>query len=98
MIFPMPDTPDPSAPSESALPAKVLVVDDEPRNLEVVSHLLEMEGLRVATAGDGEAALAAVAAEAPDVILLDVMMPGLEGFEVCRRLKGDPATVFIPAR
>ncbi|MBF8281544.1 MAG: hypothetical protein HW378_459 [Anaerolineales bacterium] len=92
----MPDTPDPSAPSESALPAKVLVVDDEPRNLEVVSHLLEMEGLRVATAGDGEAALAAVAAEAPDVILLDVMMPGLEGFEVCRRLKADPATVFIP--
>jgi len=92
----MPDTPDPSAPPESALPAKVLVVDDEPRNLEVVSHFLEMEGLRVATAGDGEAALAAVAAEAPDVILLDVMMPGLEGFEVCRRLKADPATVFIP--
>jgi signal transduction histidine kinase len=92
----MPDTPDPSAPPESAIPAKVLVVDDEPRNLEVVSHFLEMEGLRVATAGDGEAALAAVAAEAPDVILLDVMMPGLEGFEVCRRLKADPATVFIP--
>jgi signal transduction histidine kinase len=92
----MPDAPDPAAPPESALPAKVLVVDDEPRNLEVVSHFLEMEGLRVATAGDGEAALAAVAAEAPDVILLDVMMPGLEGFEVCRRLKADPATVFIP--
>jgi signal transduction histidine kinase len=92
----MPDAPDPSAPPESAIPAKVLVVDDEPRNLEVVSHFLEMEGLRVATAGDGEAALAAVAAEAPDVILLDVMMPGLEGFEVCRRLKADPATVFIP--
>jgi signal transduction histidine kinase len=96
MIFVMPDAPHPATLPEKATPAKVLAVDDEPRNLEVVSHFLEMEGFRVATAGDGEAALAAVAAEAPDVILLDVLMPGLEGFEVCRRLKADPATVFIP--
>jgi two-component system sensor histidine kinase/response regulator len=81
---------------ETVTPAKVLVVDDEPRNLEVISHFLAMEGFQVATAEDGEAALAAVSAEPPDVILLDVVMPHLEGFEVCRRLKADPATVFIP--
>ena len=90
------DAPDSSAPPETMASAKVLAVDDEPRNLEVVSHFLEMEGFQVVTAADGEAALAMVAADAPDLILLDVMMPGLEGFEVCRRLKADPATVFIP--
>ncbi len=92
----MPDAPDSSAPPETTASAKVLAVDDEPRNLEVVSHFLEMEGFQVLTAADGEAALAMVAADAPDLILLDVMMPGLEGFEVCRRLKADPTTVFIP--
>ena len=81
---------------ETASPATVLVVDDEPRNLEVISHFLEREGFRVVTADDGQTALTAVAAAAPDVILLDVVMPGLEGFEVCRRLKADPATIFIP--
>jgi two-component system, sensor histidine kinase and response regulator len=95
MIFPMPDAPDASPPAMAA-PAKVLVVDDEPRNIEVVSQFLEMQGFRVMSARDGEAALAAVAADAPDVILLDVLMPGLEGFEVCRRLKANPTTVFIP--
>ena len=92
----MPDAPDSSAPPKTMASAKVLAVDDEPRNLEVVSHFLEMEGFQVVTAADGEAALAMVAADAPDLILLDVMMPGLEGFEVCRRLKADSATVFIP--
>jgi signal transduction histidine kinase len=94
-IFAMPGAPADS-PSAPASPAKVLVVDDEPRNLEVVSQFLEREGFRVATAEDGETALARVASDAPDVILLDVLMPGLEGFEVCRRLKADPSTVFIP--
>ena len=92
----MPDAQDSSAPPETMASAKVLAVDDEPRNLEVVSHFLEMEGFQVVTAADGEAALALVAADAPDLILLYVMMPGLEGFEVCRRLKANPATVFIP--
>jgi signal transduction histidine kinase len=77
-------------------PATVLVVDDEPFNLEVIQHFLLAEGLRVETADDGESALKAVRSQPPDLILLDVMMPGMDGFEVCRRLKAEPATAFIP--
>jgi signal transduction histidine kinase len=80
----------------SLSPATVLVVDDEPFNLDVIQHFLQAEGLRVALADDGETALQAVRAQPPDLILLDVMMPGLDGFEVCRRLKEEPATAFIP--
>lgn len=79
-----------------SFPAKVLVVDDEPYNREVITNFLQMEGFDVATAEDGEQALELAVDEAPDVILLDVMMPGPNGFEVCRQLKGNPATVFIP--
>jgi signal transduction histidine kinase len=95
--------PAPAAPLDSTLsaqldgrPATILVVDDEPRNIEVVTHFLEADGFGVISAEDGEHALAVVAETQPDVILLDVMMPLLDGFEVCRRLKADPATVFIP--
>ncbi len=77
-------------------PATVLVVDDEPRNLEVISHFLAAEGLLVLTAEDGEAALRAVAEHTPDLVLLDVVMPPPDGYEVCRRLKDNPATAFIP--
>ena len=80
----------------SSPPAQVLVVDDEANNREVLTLLLQAQGLSVATAEDGETALSAVAAAPPDLILLDVMMPGLDGFEVCRRLKAAPDTVFIP--
>ncbi len=74
----------------------VLVVDDEMHHREILTWLLQAEGWQVQTAEDGEAALAAVAAAPPDVILLDVMMPGLDGLETCRRLKAAPQTVFIP--
>ena len=63
----------------------ILVVDDLQGNLELLKGLLTREGYAVHTAADGEAALAAVAREAPDVVLLDVTMPKLDGFEVCRR-------------
>ncbi len=76
--------------------ATVLVVDDEPRNVEMLSDFLTLHGLRVVTAEDGEQALEVTYREMPDVILLDVVMPRLQGFDVCRRLKSDPATVFIP--
>ena len=73
----------------------VLVVDDAPANLTLMSGLLRGE-YRVRTADAGEKALAMVAAPLPDLILLDVMMPGMDGYEVCRRLKADPATAEIP--
>jgi signal transduction histidine kinase len=82
--------------SAEAPPTMVLAVDDEPRNLEVLSEILGAQGLQVITAEDGEEALNLVRERSPDVILLDVVMPHLDGFEVCRRLKADPATVFIP--
>lgn len=75
---------------------KILVVDDTQANVELLKGLLTREGYTVHTAADGEAALAAVARELPDLVLLDVMMPKLNGFEVCRRLKQDPATRLTP--
>ena len=84
--------------TEDALPATghVLIVDDIAENLLLVRAQLELEGHRVSEAGGGEAALAAVRAEPPDLILLDVLMPGIDGHEVCRRLKADSATRTIP--
>ncbi len=75
---------------------RVLVVDDVEPNVELLKRLLVRKGYTVETATDGESALAAIGRDAPDLILLDVMMPGLSGFEVCRRVKQDPATRLIP--
>jgi putative two-component system response regulator len=74
----------------------VLVVDDDPMNLEMLVAYLEQECYRVITAGSGSAALRAVAAAPPDLILLDAMMPDMDGFTVCARLKGTTATRLIP--
>jgi DNA-binding response OmpR family regulator len=68
---------------------QVLVVDDDPTVSDVVRRYLEQAGCRVRLAGDGAAALAAVAAEQPDIVVLDLMMPGIDGLEVCRRLRHD---------
>jgi putative two-component system response regulator len=75
---------------------KVLVVDDEEKNLRLVGAILSSNGYAFATARNGKEALDAVAAYAPDLVLLDVMMPEIDGFEVCKRLKNDPATLHIP--
>jgi putative two-component system response regulator len=74
----------------------ILVVDDIPLNRQFLKDELEDEGYLVSTAEDGEQALAIVADNPPDLILLDVMMPKLDGFEVCRRLKSDERTILIP--
>ena len=74
----------------------VLVVDDHASNLAVLSDYLEQVGFEVWVASDGESALQAVEYEAPDIILLDIMMPFLDGFETCRRLKANPRTKDIP--
>jgi len=78
------------------MPARILVVDDDPTNVEVLTAWLESEHSVVSTAADGFEALAKIEAEKPDIVLLDVMLPEMDGFEVCRRIKSDPATEHIP--
>lgn len=75
---------------------RVLVVDDLDGNIRLARRLLDPDGHELTAATSGEDALAAVAARHPDVILLDVRMPGLDGFQICRRLKEDPATRLLP--
>jgi len=75
---------------------RILVVDDEPRNVLLLQDLLESRGYTVWTAADGRQGLAVARERSPDVMLLDVMMPGLSGFDMCRQLKADPSTAMIP--
>ncbi len=74
----------------------VLVVEDEPAQREVLSYNLEAEGFRVSRAEDGEQALLLAEEEAPDIIVLDWMLPNVSGIEVCRRLKSRPETRAVP--
>ena len=74
----------------------VLVVDDLPQNVRLLDAVLSPRGYDVVGAGSGEAALEAVRERLPDIVLLDVLMPGLDGFEVCRRLRADERTTFLP--
>jgi putative two-component system response regulator len=76
--------------------ANVIVVDDTDVSAEVLRRLLLQDGYAVEVAHDGESGLEAVRRSTPDLVLLDVMMPGINGFEVCRRLKADPATRLTP--
>src|ERR1700733_6053249 len=76
--------------------ARILVVDDIEANIRLLEAKLSAEYYDVITASDGPTALALAAGEHPDIVLLDVMMPGMDGFEVCRRLKDDPLTRHIP--
>ena len=80
----------------AAVKPSVLVVEDEPAQREVLAYNLEAEGFRVATAGNGEEALMLVAEEAPDLIVLDWMLPNVSGIEVCRRLKSRSETKAVP--
>jgi adenylate cyclase len=77
-------------------PPRVLVVDDNPANLEIMEARLGRQGYEVITARDGDEALIVARAQTPDLILLDVMMPGKDGIAVCRELKADPALPFLP--
>ena len=79
---------------------RILVVDDEPPIVELVTGYLEREGWTVSSAGDGVAALEGARVQAPDVVVLDVMLPGLDGIEVCRRLRtfSDAYVLMLTAR
>jgi len=79
-----------------ARPPLVLLVDDVPENLQVRGNILHDENYELAMAGSGREALDFVADDIPDLILLDINMPDMDGFEVCRRLKKSPALATIP--
>ena len=74
----------------------ILVVDDTHTNLKILFDLLTQQGYRVAIAKNGQAALEKLESYLPELILLDVMMPGIDGFETCKRLKDNPNTQDIP--
>src|SRR5688572_16779571 len=74
----------------------VLVVDDTPQNIKFLETVLDHHGYTVLSATSGHDALAAIASHRPDLVLLDVVMPGMDGYRVCSILRQDPATRFLP--
>lgn len=74
---------------------KILVIEDDPGALRLVQYTLEHEGYRVLTATNGLAGLKKAQSEGPDLIILDVMLPGMDGFEICQRLRGEPQTAGL---
>jgi class 3 adenylate cyclase/CheY-like chemotaxis protein len=77
-------------------PPKILVVDDTPRNVKLLADLLTVKGYSVMTAASGQEALARIDAEPPDLVLLDVVMPEMSGYEVCQKIRANEATVMLP--
>ncbi len=75
---------------------KILFIEDEPDQIMMISLRLERNGYEVVSSMSGEGGLKMAVGEKPDLILLDVIMPGMDGFEVCRRLRKDPVTKHIP--
>ncbi|MBX3409963.1 MAG: response regulator [Phycisphaeraceae bacterium] len=93
-----PDAPSPRAPGQDfdVSACNVLLVDDNEQNLELLLAYLEELGCTLRTAADGLEALEAVARQRPDLILLDIMMPRMSGFQACAKIKADPATADVP--
>src|SRR2546422_2407254 len=78
------------------MPQKILVVDDMPVNVKLLADLLTVKGYTVVTAANGAEALTKVEKEQPGLVLLDVMMPGMSGYDVCRKIRENPATAMLP--
>jgi class 3 adenylate cyclase len=76
--------------------AHILVVDDVAKNVKLLADVLTVKGFRTSTAASGAEALASIAADPPDLVLLDVMMPGMSGYEVCKTIRADPKTGILP--
>jgi adenylate cyclase len=74
----------------------ILAVDDQPQNLRLLDAVLTPRGYRIVTATSGEQALEKLRVAVPDLVLLDIVMPGIDGYEVCRRIRDNPATAFLP--
>ena len=85
-----------TANNDGARQARILVVDDEPNNRLLLEVMLEPDGYAVVTAAGGEEALAMIAQNPPDLVVLDVMMPGMDGYQVAARIKSETATRHIP--
>jgi class 3 adenylate cyclase/CheY-like chemotaxis protein len=83
-------------PAASDRPSRILVVDDTPQNVRLLEAILIPRGYSVVTASSGQQALDRVAEQVPDIVLLDIMMPGMDGHEVCRRLRAGPTTALLP--
>lgn len=84
------------SPEKSANPLSILVIDDDARNCRLLSAFLQADGYLVLQANTGMDGIAIARAKQPDVVLLDLMMPGMDGFQVIQELKGDAATRDIP--
>jgi len=96
MTDPKHEQPSATATDPDLTSATILVVDDHEQNLELIQAYAESIGCRVRTARDGLEALQEVRTDPPDLVLLDVMMPRMSGFQACAKLKADPATRDIP--
>ena len=83
-------------PTASAPPARILIVDDDRHNRLLLEVMLAPDGYSIVSAPTGEEALVMVAQQPPDLILLDVMMPGMDGYQVVARIKSNPSTKHIP--
>src|SRR5271155_432478 len=80
----------------SGTSARILVVDDQPANIQILGGMLGRLGCEIVPASDGPTALKRLALRVPDLILLDVLMPGMDGIEVCRRIRAEPNWADIP--
>lgn len=81
---------------QASVTATILIVDDEERNRKLLEVFMQAEGYRTITVGDGREAVAIASRERPDLVLLDMMMPGMDGFDVARAVKGDASLRHIP--
>ena len=86
----------PQAKPQQERPGRILVVDDNRDNIDIIGTRLRFHGYDIDEASDGARALQQVHENPPDLILLDVMLPDIDGYEISRRIKGDPSLPFIP--
>ena len=80
----------------STISKKILIVEDDPSFSRALNHIVEKEGYDVSTASNGMTGLRMATEDKPDLLILDVMLPGLDGFEICSRLRNEPQTAKLP--